>query len=222
MIINVYKPKGWTSFDVVAKVRGILGIKKIGHSGTLDPLAEGVLVLLTEADTKKQTILMLLDKEYEAKIAFGIDSPTYDMEGPLLMVADYPDKETVLLNLKNFIGDIAQRVPAYSAVKVNGKRLYKEARSGRIDEQKLPVKNITIFSIDVISFENEEIEVNGGVSTLPVLHCKVTCSSGTYIRSLAHDLGGVLISLKRTRIGTYRIEDSKTLESLAELRPAQS
>lgn len=207
---------------MVAKVRGILGIKKIGHSGTLDPLAEGVLVLLTEDDTKKQTVLMLLDKEYETKIVFGLESPTYDMEGPIMMVADYPDKETVLLNLKNFIGDIAQRVPAYSAVKVNGKTLYKEARKGRIDESKLPIKNITIFSIDVISFENEDIEVNGGVSNLPVLHCKVTCSSGTYIRSLAHDLGGVMLSLKRTRVGTYKVENSRTLESLAELRPVQS
>jgi tRNA pseudouridine55 synthase len=197
MILNVYKEKGWTSFDVVAKVRGMLGKKrKVGHAGTLDPLAEGVLIVLTDEDTKKQNEFMNLKKEYQAKIAFGITTPTYDLE----VLPDVSDKQLGLEEIKKlltdllpkYIGEIDQKVPGFSAVKVDGKRLYKQARSGDIDEDKLPVKRVTIYNIKVLDSGNESIETKEGIKEFPVITIKVECSSGTYIRSLAHDLGNDL------------------------------
>ncbi len=214
MLLNIYKPKNWTSFDVVAKLRGILGIKKIGHAGTLDPLAEGVLIVLTEGDTKKQDELMHRDKEYKAKIAFKIDSPTYDLEGPVEFLDHAPTKEQIINCIPKFIGDIEQTVPPYSAVKVKGKPLYKMARRNELSEAELPVKKVKIFSIDIMDFKDEPVEVNSKSIKLPVLTCIVKCSSGTYIRSLAHDLGGVLVELIRTRVGEFRIEDAVRLEDL--------
>lgn len=216
MILNVYKPKTWTSFDVVAKLRGVLKTKKMGHAGTLDPLAEGVLLILTEKDTKRQNELMNSVKEYKAKIAFGIESPTYDLEGPVTQTKAIPSKELVLQKLKNFMGEIDQQVPPYSAVKVDGKRLYKKARAGKIEQDELPVRKVHIHEIVVNSFENESIQLEGKPVKLPTLNCTITCSSGTYIRSIAHDLGGVLAGLVRTKVGEYKVEDSKTLESLSQ------
>ena len=211
MILNIYKPKGWTSFDVVARLRNQLNIKKIGHAGTLDPLAEGVLIVLTESDTKKQDDFMHQPKEYLAKIAFGIDSPTYDLEGPVTQTSQYPSQEVVLANLPKFIGEIEQRVPAYSAVKVSGKRLYNLARSQSVTEAELPIKKVTIYSIEVVSFENTSVVFDGQTVTLPVLTCVVACGSGTYIRSLAHDMGGVLVSLIRTRVGDFTVQESSRI-----------
>ncbi len=222
MIYNVFKPKNWTSFDVVAKMRGILHTRKIGHSGTLDPLAEGVLVVLTEKDTKKQNEFMALEKEYRAKVAFGVISPTYDLEGPLEFTGEVPGQREIETKLLSFTGEINQTVPPFSAVRVNGKRLYKEARKGNINENELPVKKVKIYGIQIESFGNETININGELKSLSVVSFTVQCSSGTYIRSLAHDIGGVLVSLLRTRIGTYRIEDSKTLDALAQPLPSQS
>lgn len=222
MILNINKPKNWTSFDVVAKVRSDLrvnrGIKniKVGHAGTLDPLAEGVLLVLTDKDTKKQSEFMQLPKEYLAKVAFGASSASYDLETPLNFAPEAPSleklREQLPAALKIFIGEIEQTVPPYSAVKVNGKRLYREARKRELAKSELPVKRITIYSIEMISIVEEKI--SDYEILLPVLTCLVTCSSGTYIRSLAHDLGeqldttGVLVALTRTKVGDYTLEDS--------------
>lgn len=234
MILNIYKPKNWTSFDVVAKLRKSLRTKKIGHAGTLDPLAEGVLIVLTDSDTKKQNEFMKLEKEYLAKIAFGVDSPTYDLEGALTFDKQAFNKKVSLKGLQKklnealpkYIGQIEQKVPPYSAVKVKGQRLYKKARKREITESELPTKHVQIYEIKQIllrniSLKNEKIsELEGITQTLPVLTCSITCSSGTYIRSLAHDLGkevgtgAVLVDLIRTRIGEFKIEDSQKLEDL--------
>jgi tRNA pseudouridine55 synthase len=226
MILNVYKEKGWTSFDVVAKVRGMLGKKrKVGHAGTLDPLAEGVLIVLTDEDTKKQNEFMNLKKEYQAKIAFGITTPTYDLE----VLPDVSDKQLGLEEIKKlltdllpkYIGEIDQKVPGFSAVKVDGKRLYKQARSGDIDEDKLPVKRVTIYNIKVLDSGNESIETKEGIKEFPVITIKVECSSGTYIRSLAHDLGNdlgtgaLLFTLVRNKIGDFDISASNKISNLS-------
>lgn len=226
MILNVYKPKNWTSFDVVAKVKGILRTPenkkklKVGHAGTLDPLAEGVLIVLTQHDTKKQDLLMHKPKEYIAEIAFGAESVTYDLEGtltyfelPLSPVELRGQLETLV---PAFIGEIEQRVPAYSATKIEGNRLYKLSRQGEDVSSILPVKKITIHEFEILDF----FETTVGEKLLPILKCRVVCSSGTYLRSIAHDLGerlgtgGVLKSLVRSRVGEYTLSESIKIENL--------
>lgn len=220
MILNIYKETTWTSFDVVAKLRGILGTRKIGHAGTLDPLAEGVLIILTEKDTKKQDQFMGLEKEYLAKIAFGADSPTYDMEGPLTFneVVLSKGEFEVELNkaFKKYIGEFEQTVPAFSAAKVKGKRLYKQARAGNIDISKLPKKTVSVKSITLESLGEEKIKD----SFLFIATIRIVCGKGFYVRSLAHDLGqdlgtgAVLTKLVRTRIGEYKVEDARKIEEI--------
>jgi tRNA pseudouridine55 synthase len=226
MILNVYKEKNWTSFDVVAKVRVMLGKKrKVGHAGTLDPLAKGVLVVLTDEDTKKQDKFMKLKKEYIADISFGITTPTYDLEilpevnKTQISLEDL--KEKIPAILKHFEGEIDQKVPPYSAAKVGGKTLYKEARKGKINIEELPVKRITIHKTDILEIRNEESDTIEGKKEFPAIKISVSCSSGTYIRSLAHDLGekigcgAVMINLLRTGVGDYRVEDSKKITELS-------
>lgn len=226
MILNVYKEKGWTSFDVVAKLRSILHIKKIGHAGTLDPLAEGVLVVLTNEDTKKQSDFLKLDKEYIAEIAFGLQSKTYDLEGPPIFFQGEIDKDKLDQDfqkiINNYIGEIPQKVPPYSAVKVKGQKLYKKARKQNINEIELPVKKVNIYNIEISDKYERVFEQNGASKALPVYKVKMACSSGTYIRSLAHDLGkdlgvdGILAGLLRTRIGSYELKDSKRVNEVAD------
>lgn len=229
MIVNIYKPKNWTSFDVVAKVKSVLTEKrgksgkkaKVGHAGTLDPLAEGVLIILTDEDTKKQSEIVGLEKEYLSKIAFGARSESYDLEKEL----EFSDVEIDLGDLEKrlnrllpkYIGEIDQTVPPYSAAKVEGKRLYSIARKKKIPREDLPVKKVEIFDIEVHSFKYEEIV--GYKERLPVLTVTVRCGKGTYVRSLAHDLGedlgvgGVLVGLTRTKVGDYDVKDAvKILE----------
>ncbi|MFC1625109.1 tRNA pseudouridine(55) synthase TruB [Patescibacteria group bacterium] len=211
MILNIFKEKNWTSFDVVAKVRGILGEKKVGHAGTLDPLAEGVLIVLTGKDTKRQSEYMSMEKEYIAEFGLGLDSDTYDLEvlpGVIDTGIDF-EKE-----IEKYVGKIKQKVPPYSAVKVKGKRLYKEARKGNIDESALPVKEITIHSINILGSYKKDTETTSGIKKIPVFKVKIVCGSGTYIRSLAHNLDSVLISLVRTRVGEFKIEDSVKVSDL--------
>jgi len=211
MILNIFKEKNWTSFDVVAKVRGILGEKKVGHAGTLDPLAEGVLIVLTGKDTKKQSEFMGMEKEYVAEFGLGLDSKTYDLEVlPHTVDSNINFEE----KLKKYVGRIKQKVPPYSALKVKGKTLYKEARKGNIDETKLPVKEITIHRIDILDKYEVELETDLGFKVVSIVKAKIVCSSGTYIRSLAHDLDSVLVSLVRTRIGDYKVEDSVRVSEL--------
>lgn len=219
MIMNIYKPRGLTSFDVVAKVRKALDTKKVGHAGTLDPLAEGVLIVLTDQDTKKQNEFMGLEKEYIAYVAFGATSPSYDLETDL----EYRNHRFDLHQLENeikqvlpnFIGEIKQRVPAYSAVKVKGKRLYKKARSGEINEDEIPTKTVKVKNIELMSVSHNT-DFN-----LPLAKIKITTGSGFYVRSFAHDLGemlatgAVLVGLLRSRVGEFSSEESKDISSLS-------
>lgn len=221
MILNIYKPKNWTSFDVVAKARGVLKVKKAGHAGTLDPLAEGVLIVLTEDDTKKQDKFMEMEKEYIAEIVFGAETPTYDLEN-LPHLNTEPKSEELFEKLREilptFTGEIEQIIPPYSAKKIQGKEMYKLARKGvEIPKQ---TKKVTIWSIDILGMESKELETDGGIVSLPAVTMKVRCSSGTFVRSLAHELGeklgtgGVLKSLIRSAVGEYRVENSVKIGDL--------
>jgi len=221
MILNVYKPKNWTSFDVVAKIRGVLKVKKAGHAGTLDPLAEGVLIVLTGEDTKRQAEFMKLEKEYVAKIAFGAESPTYDLEvAPTLVAKTLPVEVYKKLEeiLSDFVGEIDQVVPSYSAKKIEGKEMYKMARKGA--EVPVVKKRVAIKSIEIVENGICTIETNAGLMELPCSTMKIRCSSGTYVRSLAHELGrkigtgGVLVSLLRSAVGDCRVENSIKIEDL--------
>lgn len=224
MIFNIYKPKGWTSHDVVAKARGILKAKKVGHAGTLDPLAEGVLIILTDEDTKKQQEFMSLEKEYVAEICFGAESPTYDLEITPGFNKYIPLEEAetaVKQHIPEFIGSVIQTVPPYSAKKVDGKKLYLLARKGmEITDQK---KEVTIKSIEILDCCMKEIDTSSGKYSLPHFTVKVRCSSGTFIRSIAHELGrkalsgGVLTHLVRTAVGEYKVENSVKIEDLLSL-----
>ena len=210
MILNIYKPKGWTSFDVIAKLRRILGTKKIGHAGTLDPLAEGVLVVVTGKDTKKQDEYMHTIKEYVAEVALGLDSDSYDLETPLRKhYLDYISLTTP--DLQRYVGKFEQTVPSYSAIKVGGKRLYKSARQGKVDKNDLPSRSVEIFEIEKLDEYTKDFD---GFKDISVIKIRIVCSSGFYVRSFAHDIGGVLVSLLRTKVGEFKVEDSKELSDI--------
>ena len=215
MILNVYKEKNWTSFDVVAKVRSMLGKKtKVGHAGTLDPLAEGVLIVLTDNDTKKQNNFMSMDKEYLAEISFGASSTTFDLEGEITYL-NIPEDMDILSEfkgiMKKYLGEIDQTVPYYSAVKVKGKKLYELARKNK-PVDKLPKKKVKINSIEILDFYTKD--------NLPTVKLLINCSKGTYIRSLANDIGedlgvgGILVNLVRTKVGIYTAEESVKISEL--------
>lgn len=215
-IIPISKPYTWTSFQIVSKVRYHLsrkyGIKrfKVGHAGTLDPLATGVLLLCTGKATKRIEELQSHTKEYIAEITLGATTPSFDMEHPL--DATYPyehiTKEMVEDVLQQFTGDIEQRPPLFSACKVEGKRAYDLARKG--SDMQLEPKKIRIDSIELLEYD------------LPRIKIRVTCGKGTYIRSLARDIGqalqsgGYLSDLIRTRIGEYKLEDCITPDAFQE------
>lgn len=211
-ILLVDKPKGWTSHDVVAKVRNTLkkqtGQKvKVGHTGTLDPMATGLLVLLIGSYCKKAGQFSKLPKTYEAKIKLGYNSSTGDDEGDKQAISDNkPAKSEVIFALSAFIGDIQQTPPAYSAIKINGKRAYKLARQGV--EVKIEPRNITIYDISRISYK------------YPNISFMVNVSSGTYIRSLAEDIGkklktgAYLYGLKRTKVGEFDLKDSEGITDI--------
>ena len=204
-IINVYKEKGFTSHDVVAKLRGIVGQKKIGHTGTLDPDATGVLPVCLGKATKLCDLLTDKNKTYEAVLLLGKTTDTQDITGEVLeeKSTEALTEEKVREAIEGFIGDYEQIPPMYSALKVNGKKLYELAREGKVIERKArPVK---ILDIQILEID------------LPKVRMEVSCSKGTYIRTLCHDIGeklgcgGCMESLIRTRVSTFRIEDAKTL-----------
>ena len=209
-IIAVSKPRGMTSFEVVRIVRSELRLKKVGHAGTLDPLAEGLLILLTGKETKMMESFLKLDKEYVADLRLGVDSKSHDLETELVERVSGWDvtEEKIREVLKRFTGSIEQVPPDYSATWVDGKRAYHLARRGV--EFELKPKTVTISEIAIQYF------------SAPLLRLRIVCSSGTYIRSLARDIGdelgcgSVLERLVRTRIGTYRLEDAVKLEELKE------
>ncbi len=207
MILNLYKPPGWTSFDVVKKVRGITRQKKVGHAGTLDPFAEGVLLIGTGKDTKALSELSNQSKSYRAKLILGTATNTMDLTGTEDSSLPVPElsEDQILSTLKSFLGKQNQIPPMYSAKKVNGVRLYKLARKN-IEIEREPV-SIHINSIAFESIELSEITFS------------VECSKGTYIRvlgaNIAEKLGtvGHLTYLQRTGIGDHNVKDSQTLES---------
>ena len=206
-IINVYKIKGFTSHDVVAKLRGILKQKKIGHTGTLDPDATGVLPVCLGSATKLCDILTEKKKEYIAKVQLGVTTDTQDMTGMILQESSVcVSEEDVKSVLKEFIGLYHQIPPMYSALKVNGKKLYELAREGKEVERK--ARPIYIDEIEVL-------EIN-----LPVFTIRVACSKGTYIRTLCHDIGqklgcgAAMASLERTKSGQFTLETALTLEEI--------
>lgn len=235
MILNIYKPLGFTSFDVVAKVRKISGIKKVGHAGTLDPLAEGVLLLLTDADTKKQDSLMHLPKKYYFEFCLNVSTPSFDLES--LPKTDnsichdslnvIPDQNKINEIIDMFTGESLQEVPLYSAKKMKGKRLYKIARKLEnnpngtdIETIILPKNRINIYEMNYHGSELMELETDVGIKILPCLKFSVYCSSGTYVRSLVRDIAlalktvGVVTKLIRTAVGMYKIEESTRIEDL--------
>lgn len=212
-IINVYKEKGFTSFDVVAKLRGILKTKKIGHTGTLDPDAEGVLPVCIGRATKVCDILTDKDKVYEAVMLLGVETDTQDTSGEILKELPVTvSEECVKEAIRSFVGDYAQVPPMYSALKVNGKKLYELAREGKTVERK--ARNVQIFSIEIL-------EMN-----LPRVRMSVHCSKGTYIRTLCHDIGamlgcgGCMEKLLRTKVGVFELQDTLKLAEIDALAKA--
>ena len=218
MILNVKKPKGMTSHDVVDEIRKITGEKRVGHAGTLDPFATGVLIIATtREDTKKLgNIAKNTKKEYVATLELGKISTTGDPEGTIKPFADnlvslsYPRLNRVKDMLKLFIGEIMQTPPSYSAIKVNGVPAYKLARKGK--NVKLSSRKVIIEKIDLLLYNP------------PFLKIRVVCGSGTYIRSLAKDIGeklgcgAYLTELERTRVGNFKIEDSIPLKKLSQAK----
>jgi len=204
LLIN--KPFRWTSFDAVNKIRNILRVKKVGHAGTLDPLATGLLIICTGKFTKKINEYMAQEKEYTGTFTLGATTPTYDLESEPGNFKPYEHltEEEIRSATKNFTGEIMQIPPAHSAIKVDGKRVYELARKGK--EVKLEPRKITIKEFEITKIE------------LPVVEFKVVCTTGTYIRSLANDLGAALGcgaylgSLCRTRIGDFLLQDAMTPE----------
>lgn len=208
-IIIIDKEKNMTSRDVVNKVSKILGTKKIGHTGTLDPLATGVLVLCVGKATKLVDLITGYDKEYIAKVCLGTLTDTLDITGNIIKEKETNiTKEEIENALKSFISGYEQEVPIYSAVKINGKKLYEYARNGEIVE--LPKRYIKINSIDLIS----DIEYKNGKTYFSFI---TNVSKGTYIRSLINDIGkklntyGTMLELRRTKQGNFKIEDSSNI-----------
>lgn len=214
-ILLLDKPLTWTSFDLVKKVRNSLRIKKIGHAGTLDPLATGLLILCTGKFTKKIEEIQAQEKEYTGTITIGATTPSFDLETEIDSTCDiaHLTEADLLAAAQTFVGVIAQTPPIYSAVKVNGERAYKLARRG--EEAEIKSKNIEIKSFEITRIE------------LPEVDFKVTCSKGTYIRSLARDFGaklgcgGHLTKLVRTRIGNYKLEDALSVEDIMRIKEAR-
>lgn len=212
--ILVDKPQDWTSFDVVNKIRGSLRKKyqvkkiKVGHSGTLDPMATGLLVICTGPHTRRLAELTDYDKDYEGTLKLGASTPSYDAETPVdsTWPTDHITPEALEATRKLFLGAIEQVPPVFSAIKVDGQPLYKKARKG--EKVEIAPRPVTIFDFQLTGTQIPEIDFF------------VTCSKGTYIRSLAHDFGQALNSgahltrLRRTRIGPFHLENAWRLEDL--------
>ena len=214
-IVNLYKERAFTSLDAVAKSRGIFGQKKIGHTGTLDPLAEGVLILCLGKATKLADIIVSKEKEYRCTMLLGLETDTEDVTGKILKETE-KDKVTSLSEeeirnvIASFVGEQKQVPPIYSALKINGRKLYDYARSGESVE--IPARDISIYDIHI-----ERI-------MLPEVEFVVRCSKGTYIRSLCRDMGrklgvgGVMKSLIREEVNGFYSKDSYTLDQLSKLQ----
>jgi len=210
-VLLIDKPLEWTSFDVVRKLRPLVRTKKVGHAGTLDPLATGLLILCTGKFTKRINDYMAQEKEYTGTMVLGASTPTYDLESE-----PQPGRDPAYLSElivqdaieREFTGEILQTPPIHSAIKVNGKRVYELARKGK--EVKLEPRPVVVSEFAITRF------------ALPEVHFRVICSTGTYIRSLANDLGvvlgcgGYLSALRRTRIGEFGVDRAMTMEAATE------
>jgi tRNA pseudouridine55 synthase len=207
MVLLINKPLNWTSFDVVNKVRNETRVKKVGHAGTLDPLATGLLILCTGTFTKKIDSFQAQEKEYTGTITLGATTPSYDLETEVDQTYDTSHVTIASIHAatKLFEGTIQQRPPQHSAKKINGERAYLSARQGEIME--MPAKEVSITEFSITAIE------------MPVISFKVVCGKGTYIRSLAFDLGralncgGYLSALVRTRIGDFKLDDAITMDA---------
>ena len=210
-VLLIDKPLQWTSFDVIRKIRNTIKIKKVGHAGTLDPLATGLLIVCTGKFTKKINEYMAQEKEYTGTITLGAVTPTYDLESEPVnfMSLDEISEDLIRETTKQFTGEILQTPPIHSAIKQKGKPVYLLARKG-IDVILEPRK-ITIKEFEITNIE------------MPVISFRVVCTTGTYIRSLANDFGnalgcgGYLSELRRTRIGNFLVEDAISMEEFANL-----
>lgn len=212
-VLLIDKPMNWTSFDVVRKIRNTLKIKKVGHAGTLDPLATGLLIVCTGKFTKKINEFMSQEKEYTGAITLGAVTPTYDLESA---PQNFKSLETITEELiknkaKKFTGEILQTPPIHSAIKQKGKPVYLLARKGAdviLEPRKITIREFSITGI-----------------VMPVIFFKVVCTTGTYIRSLANDFGealgcgGYLSELRRTRIGNFKVEDAMTMDDFVSKYP---
>ncbi|HYO21877.1 MAG TPA: tRNA pseudouridine(55) synthase TruB [Flavisolibacter sp.] len=209
-VLLINKPLYWTSFDAVRKIRNLTKTKKVGHAGTLDPLATGLLIVCTGRFTKKINEYMAQEKEYTGAITLGAITPTYDLESePIqLKTTDHLTVDDLQKATMPFTGNILQTPPIHSAIKKDGKRVYELARRG--EEVKLEPRPVTISSFSIEKIDGA------------VVHFRVVCSTGTYIRSLANDygaalgVGGYLSSLCRTRIGEFSLKEALTIEELQE------
>lgn len=201
------KPYGWTSFDLVRKVRGLIRIKKIGHAGTLDPLATGLMILCTGKFTKRINEFMGQEKEYVAEMTLGAVTPTYDLESApeQMKPFDHITPDVIEAVMQQFRGPILQIPPAHSAIKVGGKRVYELARAGK--EVKLEPRPVTIHTLECMMQTENRVTL------------RVVCSTGTYIRSLVHDIGQALgcgahlSGLIRTRIGDQKLSDALEIDA---------
>lgn len=208
-VILINKPLGWTSFDAVRKVRHLLKVKKIGHAGTLDPLATGLLILCTGKMTKQIERFQSMEKEYTGKMILGQTTPSHDLETAPTAPVDLSEisAQTIYSATQQFKGIIQQVPPLHSAIKVDGQRAYTLARSG--EKMTLKSREVTIYHFDIIAIQFPEITF------------RVICSKGTYIRSLARDfgealgVGAYLSALCRTRIGNFLLDDALAMEQIA-------
>lgn len=204
-VILIDKPVNWTSFDVVARVRRLIKVKKVGHAGTLDPLATGLLIICTGKKTKEISEYQAQNKKYTGIITLGKTSPSIDLgtEVTETVLPGDLSEEKILIARNKFLGNIEQVPPMFSALKHNGKRLYKLARAGKVVERE--PRQVEIYSFEIIKIN------------LPDIHFEISCSKGTYIRVIANDLGkelgcgGILSSLRRTEIGDFNVEDAVDL-----------
>lgn len=206
MICNLNKPAGWTSFDVVNKLRYATRIKKVGHAGTLDPFATGVLLICFASATKQVEQLMHLDKEYEGVLELGAETDTHDVAGKIVATRPVPEISRQQLEqvMARYRGTVMQQPPMYSALKQGGQRLYKLARAGKTVS--IEPRPVTIHALEIIAIQ------------LPEIIIRLSCSRGTYVRSLARDIGNDLgcgayvKALQRTRIGSYTLAESLAVE----------
>lgn len=213
-VLLIDKPLNWTSFDVVKKLRYTLKVKKIGHAGTLDPLATGLLILCTGKMTKSIEKYQAQQKEYTGEFTIGYTTPSYDLETEpeFQKSTENISLEDLKKATENFIGEIEQTPPIFSAVKKDGKRAYELAREGK--DVKLKSRKVNIEDFEIIDFQNQKVKF------------RVSCSKGTYIRSLANDFGEILgvgaylSELRRTKIGNFSVDDAENLSEFVEKHKA--